>query len=255
MLRPDALCRITLLEKIGNGKLAFPYGQESRIPMDGLPPSDEDFSDPSRCAALGTDPENRVMPRRAANFAVSVLYEVDYNQPNMRSIDMPVGCAKLHFGDWEIQPGAERTIWQMTVTQEKARVAAHWGDYKYPRALNKEDIDKRIIGAPAMPKVKIQVLDARMHTPLEPAIFPHEIWNFEADIDQEAVAEVKRRGLAAGAVGEARGPIDLSKLTIEDIAMLRRLLMQAPAEGEAAAIETPPVDETPTPPKKSGAKK
>lgn len=256
MLRPNALCRVTLLEKMGNGKIAFPYGQESRLPLD-VAPSDEDFLDPSKCASLGTDPENLVIDnrRRSKSFAVPVLFEVDFNEPALRSIDMPVGCAKLHFGDWEIRPGAERNLWQLTLSQEKARVAAHWGDYKYPRPLpgSKLDVDKRIIAAPPMPKVKIEVLDARLHTPLEPAIFPHEVWNFEGDIDHEAVAEVKRRGLATGTtLEEPRGPVDLSKLTIEDIAMLRRLLIESPAEG--AVVAEPPATPPKTPRKRTGAK-
>lgn len=229
MPRLETLVRVTLLEPYPSpsGEVTVSDGQEARIPLAGVYASDDDFTDPMRCANLNTDPRDP-RNRTKINNAVTIVYAFNYSDPEKRVLDMPASCAKRNFGDWTIVPGQQSNMFQLAWSQEKFRVAMFWGDYGYPRPVQKGDIDMRKIRPPRFPKVSIQELDSRNHQPYGAIIYPHQVWKFDEDLDLEAIAETERRAVASGKLIEApskNAGIDLTALSPEQLSELRKLIL------------------------------
>jgi hypothetical protein len=218
----DALCRITLLEPyLGDpaAVVGIRDGQRSLVPMGA---GNFSISDPSmhvgfNSAQTGQPDQNRF------NAAQDIAYELTLGPEG--SIIVPVPCAHIHFGDWTIHPGDQsQARVKRNYAQERVRVAMNWGDWgRMPRGKKTNNgvaADTRCISLPAVPHVKIEVLEQN-GLPYGTSFDPWKHWKFEADIDMGAVNEAKAIARELGVFAPEQVPaFDLSNLSD---AMLERL--------------------------------
>lgn len=224
----ETFVRVTLLEPFPSkdGNVIIGDGFDTRVPFNEVAASDADFQNPASCAPMGTDTRD-ARNRRKIDNSVPVTYVLNFADEKKRTVDVPISAAKRVFGDWDLVAGAETTMRHpLTWSQEKFRVALFWGDFGYPRAVTKGEVDLRKIKPPRMPKVEIVMLAERDHSPFGRTVRPHEIWNFDEDLDLEAIAEVQRRNLATGQALPQES-IDISKLSKQDLAKLKKLFAEA----------------------------
>lgn len=245
----EALCRITLTKPYRDKKdfvIPLGDGQVSLIPMGG---GQFNVGDPNmhvgfnkgqaeQLDALGIGHEQNQF-----NAAQDVVYNLAYGKDG--SIIVPVSCATRWFGDFTVKPGDTRFAKvKRTYAQEKVRVAMAWGDYlRMPRGRREQDgqvrADTRIIGAPDVPHVKIEMLEQNGQAVGE-AFDPWEFYKWDLDIDANAVREAK---IIADSLGfTAPRQIDARpQLTAEDFfatldpterTRLAQMLAQALKNGE-----------------------
>jgi len=109
-----------------------------------------------------------------------------------RSALVPRDAARLWFGDERIpQVAVYGTPTEMTFNFERNRVATRWGGWRLPqRALNgrnactkgENDFDLTKIGAPRIPKVRIEKIDSSGSV-VGSAFEPWAWFQWEADVD------------------------------------------------------------------------
>lgn len=220
----DALCRVTLLEPYRGdpeAKVPLGNGQRSLIPIGGA----VSIGDPSmHVGFMGEDAQNRF------KAAQDVVYHLGLGPDG--SIIVPVSCAMVHFGDWTIKAGStEQRTSKRTYHQERARVAGCWGGYKLmPRGKKTQQgvqADTRKIGAPEVPKVRIEVLEQNGH-PYGDAYEPWPFYRWEQDIDAEAVREAKLIAMEGGfpLAAQPQAGFDVSSLSPSQLEQLASLLAQ-----------------------------
>ena len=212
----EALCRITLLEAYrGDPSFRIPLGngQRSLIPMGAV----VSVTDPAFHVGFNEDQTGRPDANRF-KAAEDIVYYLGLGEAN--SLMIPLSCAMIHFGDWSVKPG-ERVVMgvKRNYSQEKARVAGQWGDYlRMPcgkKTNNGVQPDTRIIGAPDIPKVKIELLEQHGGTSGE-AYLPWKFYKWDLDIDANAVHEAKLIAAQNGMVAPQELPsFDLSRLSPE----------------------------------------
>lgn len=217
----EALCRITLLKPYRGDPeyvIRLGDGQRSLVPMGAI-----SVSDPSSHVGFNDDPQAQAvrgdMPNRW-KAAQDIVYDLRLGADN--SLIIPIDCAQRWFGDWTVKPGdTSQSRVKRTYSQEKIRVAGVWGDYRrMPRGKvvpgqAAVQPDTRIIGAPDVPFVKIEVLEQNGKAYPIPGIGDfYDPWAFYAwkeDIDRAAVEEAKR----IYGVEAAAAPADMATMILE----------------------------------------
>lgn len=220
----DALCRITLLKPFrGDPSYRIPIGngQQSAVPM-GAAPS---VTDPASQVGFTSD-TNR------GKAARDVAYYLGLGKDG--SIMVPVSCAMTWFGDWTLKPGESQGHSKRTWAQERTRVAMVWGDFaRMPRGQkvnNGVAPDTRIIAAPDVPHVKIEVLEQN-GLPYGEAYDPWAFYHWDTDVDAVARAEAER--MTSVPVATA-GAAMTGAFTQEQLAQIAEF-MKGQKSGKAAA--------------------
>lgn len=163
--------------------------------------------------------------------AQDVSYDLGFGPDG--SIMIPASCAHLNFGDWTIRPGdRSQARVKRTYQQERARVAMHWGDWlRMPHGRKTQqgvEADTRIIGAPPVPVVKIEVLEQN-GKPTGDAFLPWEFYDWARDIDHNAAHEAKLIAQQYGFITPqpmGAPTFDLSNLPPEMIERLAEMIAQ-----------------------------
>lgn len=226
----DALCRITLMQPFrgdADAVVRLGDGQRSLAPMGAI-----SVSDPNCQVGFNV---HLGEVRNSGKNAQDIVYELRLGADN--SIIIPIDCAQRHFGDWTVRPGdASQNAVKRTYGQEKARVAGNWGDYKrMPRGRQiagaaTAQADTRIIGAPEVPHVKIEVLEQN-GKPYGEAFIPWDFYRWDADIDVAAVEEARRLYSVNAAAAPASPVLDVSALTPAQLDILAAALANRGGNG------------------------
>jgi hypothetical protein len=181
--------------------VTIPGGQVS--PLDAIAtnisinPADPAFQQPFNKDENVMTYGRREGPLENIDMHQSVVYEVSMKEGEQTTL-VPIGIAKIQFGDWDIRPGGRSPINpRCTYEAERNRVAMNWGGYElfpYVRRGASGTImaDTRKIAPPKVPKVIIQEIDQRGNVIGE--IFdPWQFYRWEEAVDRQAAAEARRR--------------------------------------------------------------
>lgn len=212
----EPLVRITLLEAPHDdpaGIVRIPGGQvnylDSIATHISINPADPAFQQPfnkdENVMAYG----RRDGPIEPIDLHQSICFDISM-EPGRESSLVPIGVAKINFGDWDIRPGTKSAINpRVTWEVERLRVAMRWGGYElFPfnriAPNGAPQADTRKIAPPKVPNVRIDVIDQRGIATGE-SIEPRAFYKFEQLVDRNAAAEATRRLQDVG--DTARNPV------------------------------------------------
>jgi hypothetical protein len=149
--------------------------------------------------------QGRRGPLERVDLHQDVTYEISMADGEQSTL-LPVGIAKLHFGDWDLTPGKTHPMNpRVNHESERLRVAEHWGGYElFPYTKTSPNgtpiADIRKIGVPRVPHVKVELIDQRGNTSSDRPFMPWDFYQFEKLVDKHAAAEARRRMESEGMV-------------------------------------------------------
>lgn len=225
------MVRVTLLQGPADDPMApvtIPGGQVS--PLDAIAshisinPADPAFQQPFNQDENVMTYGRREGPLQRIDMHQTVVYELSMRAADEQSTLMPLGIAKIQFGDWEIKPGMASSVNpRQTWNAERERVAMNWGGYElFPYVRRSADgkimADTRKIAPPKVPRIRIEEIDQRGN-PTGDVFDPWAFYRWEESIDRQAAAEAKRRMAdeGFGPVGPATSP-DIAALVEAEVA-------------------------------------
>lgn len=199
----ERMVRVTLLRAPENesGVVTIPGGQVS--PLDAIATNISiNPADPAMQQPFNKDPHVEEYGRRAGplqdiDMHQTVVYEISMNEGEHSTL-MPMGIAKIQFGDLEIRPGTASPVNpRQTWEAERQRVASNWGGYAlFPYARRSAGgqilADTRKIAPPRVPQVSIVEVDQRGN-PIGDEVDVWKFYHWEDAVDRQAAAEAKRR--------------------------------------------------------------
>lgn len=200
----EPLVRVTLLKafhddpalvvKIPGGQVNYLDSIATHISINPADPAfQQPFNKDENVQAYG----RREGPLEAIDLHQDIIYELSMQDGQTDTL-VPIGVAKINFGDWDIKPGGRSAVNpRLTYEAERMRVAMRWGGYQlYPfvkmTAQGGAIADTRKIAPPDVPHVRIDLIDQRGNptgTSIEPWLFYH----WQDAVDKQAAAEAASR--------------------------------------------------------------
>lgn len=231
----ERIVRITLLEPYthaADGVVRISGGQVNALDSIGTRVA-IDPTDPAFQAPFNKDENVLTYGRRAApieeiDLHETVIYDISM-KPGQESTLVPIGAAKIYFGDWELKPAHKSSInprW--TYESERMRVAQQWGGFElmpFNKISPKGDpmADTRRIAPPKVPHVAIQEVDQRGN-PIGDVIDPWMFYRWNELVDTKAAAEAARRMADSGYAAANGGYMPQAQPAMPDPSELQKLI-------------------------------